>query len=1333
MLGLLSLFPTIFDPTPKSDLVSLHCTLFSIQYSTAKAWIDCGLKVDQLIGHSFGQLTALCVAEVLSLHDAMRLISGRAQLIQETWGPHSGTMLAVEFTESEAELLLQQSACAVDIACFNGPTSLVLAGDEASIQVVEEAAQGLPSKPKMKRLENTHAFHSRLVDDIVPGLTAVAKELQYRKPSIPIEACSVNDDWSSVTAETIVEHSRGPVHFSGAVEKASKQFGGPIIWLEAGSGSPIIPMIRRALDSGSSQQHVYQRIDIGDSNAQSNLAKATSGLWANGVRVQFWPFQDASYQWVNLPPYQFAKTRHWLEYIPPQPPSQQTETISSDAQDKLIRLVDAAEGILQINTKNPFYRACTRGHAVVDQTLCPASLYIELVMRAVTLAKSTDYSASMVQIEELEISSPLVLDPDGQVFLQLQEGQKNEWTFSLFTRKEHQEKVTHATGSIAFHEPKGTAVTRLRSIERLIDPARCHSIIDSPNSDGFKGSIVYQVMKRVTDYAGYYKGVQKVSAANEEAAGYVSLPIQPSELVGGQCDPILMDNFLQVGGIHVNCLSENDPDEVYVCGAIGEIFISPEFLQRQGADAESSWMVYTNQTRHSKTELTCDVFAIDPQSKRLVLTFMSAKFKSVSIRSLRRLLSRLNTSSSVDSGPPKETIATASPNRIETHQGPSIQKERAEAVHHSESDGAARLREVQEMLSELIEIPLDELQPSSSLDDVGIDSLMITEVMSEIKKRFHVSIHSSALQSIVDVQSLVAHIFPETSTANLSSLNGNVVVQQVKATPQADNPPADSSVYLTKIRYILSDILDIPTEEITASSSLDSLGIDSLVATELITEINKHFGVSLGPGELQNINDTEGLCACLQGPNEEESIGAPSDANNAPGKPFASVAHNCFASSGDDFLKGAQESQWAGFYSSVYPSQMALVTAYIVEAFRSLGCPLESLHAGQFVPIVKVAEQHVKVENQLYTILESSQLISKSEDGAFIRTDKPVPATPSQMLHEDIIRRFPQHRSENLLLHTTGPRLADCLSGRENPLSLLFRDARARQLVEEVYTNAPMFKAPTAHLTKFLASILIQIGTGRDIQILEIGAGTGGTTKHLMPQLTAIPGVRFNYTFTDISPSLVALAKRKFTQYHNCMEFTTVDLEKEPPVSMHGRYDIIISTNCVHATRNLVQSCSNIRKYQRPDGILCLVELTRNLFWFDLVFGLLEGWWLFDDGRKHALASEHLWEKTLLQSGYKWVDWAECGFEESNTSRLIVASPMEGLSQYPKIDNQISLPKLVTEETVTFANKDGIALQADIYYPEKLEDAIHPRPVGGSESPKPPIQQYQSNGQSQLS
>jgi hypothetical protein len=64
-----------------------------------------------------------------------------------------------------------------------------------------------------------------------------------------------------------------------------------------------------------------------------------------------------------------------------------------------------------------------------------------------------------------------------------------------------------------------------------------------------------------------------------------------------------------------------------------------------------------------------------------------------------------------------------------------------------------------------------------------------------------------------------------------------------------------------------------------------------------------------------------------------------------------------------------------------------------------------------------------------------------------------------------------------------------------------------------------------------------------------------------------------------------------------------------------------------------------------------------SLYWFDLVYGLLEGWWLFDDGRDHALADEGFWEKSLRDAGFGEVKWTDGDTLESQTMRLICAFP----------------------------------------------------------------------------
>ena len=94
-LGLPSIYPYIFQRTPISNLVNLQLALFAMQYSCAKTWMACGIEVTAVVGHSFGELTASCVSGAVSLQDAIKMIAGRAGLIQKRWGNDSGAMMAI--------------------------------------------------------------------------------------------------------------------------------------------------------------------------------------------------------------------------------------------------------------------------------------------------------------------------------------------------------------------------------------------------------------------------------------------------------------------------------------------------------------------------------------------------------------------------------------------------------------------------------------------------------------------------------------------------------------------------------------------------------------------------------------------------------------------------------------------------------------------------------------------------------------------------------------------------------------------------------------------------------------------------------------------------------------------------------------------------------------------------------------------------------------------------------------------------------------------------------------------------------------------------------------
>lgn len=175
------------------------------------------------------------------------------------------------------------------------------------------------------------------------------------------------------------------------------------------------------------------------------------------------------------------------------------------------------------------------------------------------------------------------------------------------------------------------------------------------------------------------------------------------------------------------------------------------------------------------------------------------------------------------------------------------------------------------------------------------------------------------------------------------------------------------------------------------------------------------------------------------------------------------------------------------------------------------------------------------------------------------------------------------------------------------------------------------------------------------------------------------------------------------------MTFEVLDIEKTPPEFLIYSQDIVIATNAIHATRNLRNSCSNTKKMLMEHGFLCLIEITRNLYWYDVVFGLLEGWWLFEDMRDHAIAHESQWKEVLLEAGFEHVHWSEGDSDESNQIRVIAAISCDTPTECkPYIDHQSD----IMIETLFMQEVDKIPLYADVHYSSRPEAVKGRRPIG---------------------
>jgi hypothetical protein len=215
-----------------------------------------------------------------------------------------------------------------------------------------------------------------------------------------------------------------------------------------------------------------------------------------------------------------------------------------------------------------------------------------------------------------------------------------------------------------------------------------------------------------------------------------------------------------------------------------------------------------------------------------------------------------------------------------------------------------------------------------------------------------------------------------------------------------------------------------------------------------------------------------------------------------------------------------------------------------------------------------------------------------------------------------------------------------------------------------------------------------------DQNTLSLTETVGGTTKRLLEAISGL-GPRIEYTYTDIATTLVSRASKLFDFQSNVkMEFKALNIEKDPPASLKGRYDLVISTNCVHATSNKTESILHIKSLLNSQGFVILSEVTDIIDWYDIVWGLLDSWWLSHD-KSYAIEPPEAWMQKFRKAGLS-ATYSEGSSRDLNSQRLLIASPRP-LSVAPK-RSLLSQPRL---RTVVYKEVEGVEVHADIFLPEQ--------------------------------
>ncbi|MGX1133671.1 acyl transferase domain-containing protein [Streptomyces glaucescens] len=268
--------------------------IFTLQVALHRLLAHHGVSPDAMIGHSLGEITAAHLAGILTLTDAVTLITNRAQHMHQA--RNDGTMLAINAGEDEVRPLLDAS---VDIAAVNGPHSTVISGDTETINTIAAHFS------KTTRLRTSHAFHSPHMDDVLDDFRTAISTITHHPPAIPVIS---NVTGRPLTPDGLgpdywARHIRGTVRYHQGITHLTAT--GHTRYLELGPDTTLSTLTPNATPTLRP-----------NTPEPDSLATALAHLHTTGHTPT--TYKPTEHTTLDLPTYAFQRQSYWLP-TPPAP------------------------------------------------------------------------------------------------------------------------------------------------------------------------------------------------------------------------------------------------------------------------------------------------------------------------------------------------------------------------------------------------------------------------------------------------------------------------------------------------------------------------------------------------------------------------------------------------------------------------------------------------------------------------------------------------------------------------------------------------------------------------------------------------------------------------------------------------------------------------------------------------------------------------------------------------------------------------------------------------------------------------------------------------------
>nr|WP_257232410.1 type I polyketide synthase [Streptomyces sp. Rer75] len=517
---------------PLNQTRSTQAGLFALETALYRLVESFGVTPDYVTGHSIGELTAAHIAGILTLDDACYLVAARGSLMQGL--PAGGAMISVRATEEQLRPLLEGREDDVAIAAINGPTSLVISGDE---QATTDIAAALAERGiKTRRLTVSHAFHSPHMDPMLEEFARVAGELTYHSPTIPLVSNLTGElaDPDEITTPAYwVRHVREAVRFADGITTLHTH--GVRHYLELGPDATLTTMAQDSV-TDDADDVAFIPVLHRERDEQHTFLTALATAHTHGVHVDWTPLIGETSTPIALPTYPFQRQRYWLERSRPTAGADGLG-LTATGHPVLTTLAELPNGGGHLFTGrvSGSAPAWVAEHAIFGAMIVPGVAFVDLLLHA---ARHVDCD----HIEELTHHVFLAVPERGALQLRVlvePADDSGRRSLAVYSRPEdapaENEWTCHATGVLAAQERE--APTTAGVLTDDVWPPAASTPMDTE-----------EFYRRVTDagfgYGPLFRGMRAAWRDGDTTYAEVSLPTDADPGAYG-IHPGLLDSALQ--------------------------------------------------------------------------------------------------------------------------------------------------------------------------------------------------------------------------------------------------------------------------------------------------------------------------------------------------------------------------------------------------------------------------------------------------------------------------------------------------------------------------------------------------------------------------------------------------------------------------------------------------------------------------------------------------------------------------------------------------------------------------------------------------------------------